>query len=181
MARRRASRNPATRFRCSSRLSRCLPWSRWAITRSASTGAMATAAASTPTSTCGASAAAISAAPLGDKSGVQFERSHMDNNRNAPATRGDLQDLEARFDEKLEALEVRLDTRLSEFERRMEQLFSVMEARVVTTIYRLGDAAQQRLTAAEREAAAIIERLAGLEQRLLDLEKRLDVPPQPIQ
>src|SRR5205823_3893322 len=117
----------------------------------------------------GASAAARSAAPLGDKSGVQFELSHMDNNRNAPATRGDLQDLEARlearFDEKLEAMEVRLDTRLSEFERRIEQLFSVMEARVVTTIYRLGDAAQQRLTAAEREAAAIIERLAGLEQR----------------
>jgi chromosome segregation ATPase len=105
----------------------------------------------------------------------------MDNDRNVPATRGDLQELEARFNEKLEALEVRLETHFHEFEHRIEQLFSVMEARVVSTVYRLGEAAQQRLTAAEREAAAFKERLATLEQRLLDLEKRLDLPSQPIQ
>ena len=49
---------------------------------------------------------------------------------------------------------------------------------MVATVYRLGDAGQQRLTAAERDAAAMKDRLAGIEQRLTDLERRRDLPHQ---
>jgi hypothetical protein len=44
-------------------------------------------------------------------------------------------------------------------------------------MYRLGEAGQQRLTAAERDAAALKDRMATLEERLLQVEKRLDTPP----
>jgi chromosome segregation ATPase len=102
--------------------------------------------------------------------------------------KGDIQGLETRFDQKLVALETRLNQKMEalevnwnirfhEFEHRMEEWCSDMEGRTMTTLYRLMDSGNKRLTEAERETAIIKERLAILEDRLLGVEKRLDTPP----
>lgn len=53
----------------------------------------------------------------------------MENNRNAPATKGDAADLESRFDARLTDLEAR-------FEARLDGRLDAMEARM-TTVWHL--------------------------------------------
>ena len=55
--------------------------------------------------------------------------------RNAPATKGDIEDLKGDLDE----FKVEVNTRFHAFEHRMEELFHEMEGRILTTIYRLGE------------------------------------------
>ena len=56
---------------------------------------------------------------------MSYEGSVM-NDRNAPATKGDLEDFK-----------VEVNTRFESFEHRMEQLLSDMEGRIITSNYRL--------------------------------------------
>jgi hypothetical protein len=56
-----------------------------------------------------------------------------------------------------------------------------LEAQIVATVYRLGDAAQMRLTEAEREAAAVKERLSTMEKRLMEIERLIDTKTQRLQ
>jgi flagellar motility protein MotE (MotC chaperone) len=98
-------------------------------------------------------------------------------NSKLPATQGDIAELRREMQE----LEARLDTRFQAFGERVEGLFKRMEAQIVATVYRLGDAAQMRLTEAEREAAAVKERLSTLEQRLMEIERLIDMKTQRLQ
>ena len=100
----------------------------------------------------------------------------MDDSK-APATQRDIAELRRDMQE----LEARIESRLHAFEERVEGLFKRMEAQIVATVYRLGDAAQMRLTEAEREAAAVKERLSTLEQRLMEIERLIDMKTQRLQ
>jgi hypothetical protein len=100
-------------------------------------------------------------------------------NGNQPATKADLKALETRFDQKIEDLEVRMDNRFLANEHRMEQLLLEQEGRMMTSLYRLLESGNLRLTQNKRETAAIKERLGLLEGRVLDLERRRDTPPKP--
>ena len=95
----------------------------------------------------------------------------------APATQGDIAELRREMQE----LQERIENRFHSFEERVEGLFKRMEAQIVATVYRLGDAAQMRLTEAEREAAAVKERLSTLEQRLMEIERMIDMKTQRLQ
>jgi hypothetical protein len=53
-----------------------------------------------------------------------------------------------------------------------------MQGHILTSIYRLAESSQQRLTQAEANQSSFNVRLATLEQWLTDLEKRVDMPPQ---
>jgi hypothetical protein len=81
----------------------------------------------------------------------------------------------------MQELEARLDTRFHAFEERLESLFQRMEAQIVATVYRLGDAAQMRLTDAERDAAAVKERLSTMERRLMEIERLIEMKMQRLQ
>jgi uncharacterized protein YceH (UPF0502 family) len=104
---------------------------------------------------------------------------------NSPATKGDLaqmkvelkadfraemKDLESRLEGKQDALEQRLVDRISESARDME-------TRILQAFYSFAESNQTRLTATEREAAAMKDRLASVESRITELEKRLNFPP----
>ena len=52
------------------------------------------------------------------------------------------------------------------------------ETRLLQAFYSFAETNQKRLTEVEREAAAVKERLALIEGRLTDVEKRLNMPPQ---
>jgi chromosome segregation ATPase len=62
-------------------------------------------------------------------------------------------------------------------EHRLEQFLSDMEGRIITSNYRLAESMQQRIKQGEGNQAAFNARLATLEERLLEVEKRLNIPP----
>ena len=115
----------------------------------------------------------------------------MDNDRTAPATKGDLEDFKVEVNTRFEGLDQRLDgldhrladfqvevnTRFEAFEHRMEQFLSDMEGRIITSNYRLAESMLQRIKQAEGNQAAFNARLATLEDRLFEVEKRLNMPP----
>jgi len=90
----------------------------------------------------------------------------MQNDRNAPSTKGDLEDFQ-----------VEVNSRFEAFEHRMEQFLLDMEGRIITSNYRLAESMQQRIKQGEGNQAAFNARLATLEERLLEVEKRLNMPP----
>ena len=55
--------------------------------------------------------------------------------RNAPATKGDIQDLT----KGLEDFKVKVNTRLVQFEHRMEQFLSDRKGRIISSTYRLAE------------------------------------------
>jgi len=62
----------------------------------------------------------------------------METDRNAPATKGDLEDFK-----------VEVNTRFEQFEHRIEHLILESEGRVITSTYRLAESLQQRITQTE--------------------------------
>ena len=91
----------------------------------------------------------------------------METDRNAPATKGDLEDFK-----------VEVNARFQEFGHRIEELILESEGRVITSSYRIAESIQARLTEEERESSSIKTRLGIMETRLLEVEKRLNMPPQ---
>ena len=59
----------------------------------------------------------------------------MGTDRNAPSTKGDLEDFR-----------VEVNTRFQEFEHRIEQLLHEMEGRIIVSTYRVAESLQARLT-----------------------------------
>jgi hypothetical protein len=83
----------------------------------------------------------------------------MDND-DTPATKRHLQNLKAEITEELTEVIRDSDTRL------------------LNAFYTFAESNQKRLAGIENESAAIKSWLATVEQRLLDVEKRLNMPPQ---
>ena len=94
----------------------------------------------------------------------------MEIDRNAPATKGDVQDL-------VQDLEVRIDARFHEFEHRMEQLIQDSETRILQAFYGYAEATNKRLNQVDGNVAIFLNRLGTVESRLLEVEKRLNIPP----
>ena len=90
----------------------------------------------------------------------------MEDDRSTPSTKGDLEDFK-----------IEVNTRFESFEHRLEQFLLDMEGRIITSNYRLAESMQQRIKQGEGNQAAFSARLSTLEERLLEVEKRLNMPP----
>jgi uncharacterized protein involved in exopolysaccharide biosynthesis len=75
----------------------------------------------------------------------------------------------------LEHFKTEIRTTFDALEQRVAQLIGQSEQKVVGAQYRLAEAILQRLTQGEGNIAAFNARLASLEERLTELEKRLYV------
>ena len=85
---------------------------------------------------------------------------------NAPATRTDLKQA--------------VDQLRSEMQHQYDDLKETLrdsETKLLQAFYSFAETNQKRLTETEREAAALKDRLAIVESRLIDIEKRLNMPP----
>jgi hypothetical protein len=91
----------------------------------------------------------------------------MENDRNAPVTRGDLEDA-------LGAVETRIIDRLTE---------SIRDAQteVLKAFYGFAESNRQRLSQLEGNQGALINRIGVLEDRMLELERKVNFPHQPPQ
>ena len=74
-----------------------------------------------------------------------------------------------------EALE-RLNSRVEVFQKKMEADLATVAESILSNVFRLAEALQSRLTDVERSDANMKHRLAMLEERLTELEKKLNLP-----
>jgi hypothetical protein len=98
----------------------------------------------------------------------------MEIDRNAPATKGGVQDI---VQEAVQDLEVRIDARFHQFEHRMEQLVHDSETRIFQAFYGYAEATNKRFNQVDGNVAIFLNRLGTVESRLLEVEKRLNIPP----
>ncbi len=116
----------------------------------------------------------------------------MDNGHQ-PATKADLQALEQSVEGKLDALEQRVEGKLDALEQRVEGKMDALEQRLLDRVgemiretetkllqafYSYADSNSKRVTQLETNDQGIITRMGTLENRILEIEKRLNMPPQ---
>jgi hypothetical protein len=115
----------------------------------------------------------------------------MANDRNAPATKGDLEDLETRLkgeisgvdskisglDSKISEVETRLKGEMSEVEARLTEKMRDMQTELLKAFYGFTESVQSRFKAQDDTESGLKHRLTVLETRLLEVERRLNMPP----
>ncbi|HXG32442.1 MAG TPA: hypothetical protein VNJ11_03680 [Bryobacteraceae bacterium] len=101
-----------------------------------------------------------------------------------PATKQDLKKLEERIDGRFADFQQRMDARFADFEQRMEARFTEIRELVTDTEIKLlkafdafVESNQKRLEGIERDQTNLHERLAILERRVTEVERRLNMPP----
>lgn len=101
------------------------------------------------------------------------------NVENEPATKKDLQELEARIDARLVGVESRVEGKLDAMEDRLKayarEMAEQVETRILRAFHAFAEANHSRLRLVEGGQANLVERVGKLEERVFDLEKRL--PP----
>ncbi len=88
---------------------------------------------------------------------------------NAPATKGDIADLKTQM--------VQLHSEMSHIHNDLVERIADGETRVLKAFYNFAESNQKRLAEIDSENAAIRSRLGSVETRLLEVEKRLNMPP----
>ena len=92
---------------------------------------------------------------------------------NAPATKADLEALEERMNERHEMLRTEVQHGFDD----LKEAFRDGQTELLKAFYSFAQTTQKRLTEVEREAAGLKERLAIVEERLTDVERKLNTPP----
>ena len=100
----------------------------------------------------------------------------MGNDRNAPATKGDLDDLETRLKGGMSEVETRLKGEISEVEARLTEKMRDMQTELLKAFYGT-ESVQSRFKAQDDTESGLKQRLTCLETRLLEVERRLNMPP----
>jgi hypothetical protein len=111
--------------------------------------------------------------------------------RNAPATKGDIVDLDQKLEQFRSETNHQIEQLRSENRENLEQLRSEVnhgyadivermsdgETRLLRAFYDFATSNQKRMTEVEANEALMRSRLATLEDRILQVEKRLNMPP----
>lgn len=104
-------------------------------------------------------------------------------NGTAPATKQDVIDAvnasEARLIGMIQATEDRLTDMIKASEDRVIEKMRDIQTEMLKAFYSLIESNQKRFAQIETEAAALSSRLATVEERLLDLERKVNIPKPP--
>ncbi|HTS26837.1 MAG TPA: hypothetical protein VMH81_13255 [Bryobacteraceae bacterium] len=104
----------------------------------------------------------------------------MDEDRNAPATKGDLRDLQASMQEMEGRMNERHEMLRSEFDHAFDDLKEVMrdvQTELLKAFYSYSQNNDTRVAAMEDDTASLRKRLGLVESRVTELERRLLMPP----
>jgi hypothetical protein len=93
-----------------------------------------------------------------------------DNDRNAPATKGDLFDLK-------EELRQEFSQGLSNLRDELVEAIHDGQTELLRAFYGFTQTVQARFTEQDQTEAALKRRIGTLESRILEIEKRLNIPP----
>lgn len=105
--------------------------------------------------------------------------------RNAPATKGDIADLDQKIDQKIEMLRSDLDQKIDQLRSEVNHGYRDLSERLdegitklLTAFYSVAETHGRRLAEHDSNEAAIRSRLALVEDRLMAVEKQLlRMPP----
>ena len=86
---------------------------------------------------------------------------------------------EERLKKDMTSLEERLKTELTTLEERLTETFRDMQTELLKAFYAVAETHHKRITDGERETAALKERVSMMESRLIQVEKRLNMPLPP--
>ena len=89
---------------------------------------------------------------------------------NEPATRADLEAVETRLDGKIDRWEHRIVDGIGE-------LVHDSETRLLQAFYGFAEATNKRFNQIDGNVGILLNRMGTLESRVLELEKRLNIPP----
>ena len=92
---------------------------------------------------------------------------------NAPATKGDLANLDEKLEQKFDQLRAEMNHGYADLAERMHN----SETRLLKAFYDFAQSNQKRMTEIETSESSMRSRLATIEDRLLQVEKRLNMPP----
>jgi hypothetical protein len=95
------------------------------------------------------------------------------NDRNAPATKGDLEDVRAEL--KGDIAGVR--TEMGAMEERLIERIHDAQTEILRAFYGFGQSVQNRFKEQDATEASLKQRMTGLEGRIFEIEKRLNLPP----
>lgn len=99
------------------------------------------------------------------------ERTDM--NSDSPATKHDLEELRSEVKQDLEQLR----SEVNHVHDDLVERISDSETRLLQAFYSFADSNNKRLVQGEAATALVISRVTTLEDRVLQLEKRLNIPP----
>lgn len=102
-------------------------------------------------------------------------------NGNGPATKQDIERLDAKLDAKIEQLDTKIEQLRSEMNHGYRDLVERLDdgiTRMLTAFYGVAETHGKRLNEIDASEVAIRSRLSTVETRLLELEKRVYIPPQ---
>ena len=104
--------------------------------------------------------------------------------RNVPATKGDLDELRTATKSDLADVKSDLAEKIEQLRSEMSHQYNDLVERIhdgqtqlLKTFYDFAQSNQKRVTTLETSDAAMVSRVASIEDRLLAVEKRLNWPP----
>jgi hypothetical protein len=97
----------------------------------------------------------------------------MELDRNAPATKGDLADLESRINERYDMLRAEVQHGYNDLRETLRD----SQTELLKAFYSFGQSNSKRFAELEGNEAAIRSRLGTIEDRLMELERRVNTPP----
>jgi predicted phage-related endonuclease len=101
----------------------------------------------------------------------------MDNDRNTPATKADLADLKAELKAEIKADLAEIKADLAEREDRLTEVMRDVQTELLKSFYGFMETIQIRFKEQDDTEAGLKRRLTVLEGRILEVEKRLNMPP----
>jgi predicted phage-related endonuclease len=101
----------------------------------------------------------------------------MDNDHNAPATKADLADLKAELKAEIKADLAEIKADLADREDRLTEVMRDVQTELLKSFYGFMETIQIRFKEQDDTEAGLKRRLTVLEGRILEVEKRLNMPP----
>jgi predicted nucleic acid-binding Zn-ribbon protein len=104
----------------------------------------------------------------------------MENDRSAPATKGDIDDVKREIADLKQDVKQEIAMVRSEMQHSFDHLTETMrdgQTELLKAFYGYTQSNNERVQAAESEAASLKKRLGIVEARITDVERRLMTPP----
>ncbi len=101
----------------------------------------------------------------------------MADDRNSPATKGDLADLWIEFRGDLAELKSEFKQGLADQKDELIEAIRDGQTEILRAFYGFTQTVQERFKQADDAEAALKRRMGTLESRILEIEKRLNMPP----
>ena len=102
----------------------------------------------------------------------------MTDDRDTPATKGDIQDSLTALETTLETRETVLETRIVE---RLTETIRDAQTELLKAFYGYADSNRKRVVQVEGNQGALIDRVGTLEDRITALERKVNFPEHPTQ